>query len=203
MGRDTPTAAQIEAPESPRAEERTILARSTTRCGVFRFFTNCCKRLRSPRRIRILRTGRDGRGEERPSELEAENRRLKEVIAADQIGESGAKKNAWRLDDYATLPRELWPVIVAEVERTRTQSDWSVDRTLAALGIARATYYRQRGEQGHRETEAPKPVSVHAVTTEERAAVIAFKRRHPELRHRALAWTMVDEDVAYVSPSTV
>ena len=94
-------------------------------------------------------------------------------------------------------------MIVAEVERTRAQSGWSVDRTLAALGIARATYYRQRGELGRARREAPRPVSVHAVTAEERAAVIAFKRRHPELRHRALAWTMVDEDVAYVSPSTV
>lgn len=94
-------------------------------------------------------------------------------------------------------------MIVAEVERTRTQSGWSADRTLAVLGIARATYYRRRGELGREGTEAPQPVSVHAVTAEERAAVIAFKRRHPELRHRALAWTMVDEDVAYVSPSTV
>ena len=94
-------------------------------------------------------------------------------------------------------------MIVAEVERTRTQSGWSVDRTLSALGIARATYYRQRGEVGRKETGVPRAVSVHAVTAEERAAVIAFKRLHPELRHRALAWTMVDEDVAYVSPSTV
>ncbi|MDQ3699186.1 MAG: integrase core domain-containing protein [Gemmatimonadota bacterium] len=30
-----------------------------------------------------------------------------------------------------------------------------------------------------------------------------FARRHPELRHRALAWTMIDEDVAYLSPSAV
>ncbi len=94
-------------------------------------------------------------------------------------------------------------MIVAEVERTRTQSGWSVDRTLSALGIARATYYRQRGELAREPRAGPRPVSVHTVTAEERAAVIAFKRLHPELRHRALAWTMVDEDVAYVLPSTV
>ena len=45
-------------------------------------------------------------------------------------------------------------MIVAEVERTRTQSGWSADRTLAALGIARATYYRRRGELGREGTEA-------------------------------------------------
>ena len=75
-------------------------------------------------------------------------------------------------------------MIVAEVERTRTQSGWSVDRTLAALGIARATYYRQRGELAREPRAGPRAVSVHTVTAEERAAVIAFKRLHPELRHR-------------------
>ena len=38
VGLDTPTAAQIADPESPCAEERTILARSTTRCGVVLLF---------------------------------------------------------------------------------------------------------------------------------------------------------------------
>ncbi|MGH3040073.1 MAG: transposase [Gaiellaceae bacterium] len=37
----------------------------------------------------------------------------------------------------------------------------------------------------------------------ERAAVSAYARAHPELRHRELAWRMVDEDVACLSPSTV
>src|SRR5262249_28790322 len=33
--------------------------------------------------------------------------------------------------------------------------------------------------------------------------VLAYARKHPELRHRELAWRMVDEDVACLSPSTV
>jgi transposase InsO family protein len=39
--------------------------------------------------------------------------------------------------------------------------------------------------------------------SEEKQTVLAYARKHPELRHRELAWRMVDEDVAYVSPSTV
>ena len=39
-----------------------MLALSTTRCGVVRLFTNRSKRLRSPRRNRILRTGSPMRG---------------------------------------------------------------------------------------------------------------------------------------------
>ena len=34
-------------------------------------------------------------------------------------------------------------------------------------------------------------------------AVVAFARAHPELRHRALAWTMVDLEVACLAPATV
>jgi transposase InsO family protein len=38
---------------------------------------------------------------------------------------------------------------------------------------------------------------------EEKQAVRAYACRHTELRHRELAWRMIDEDVAYVSQSTV
>jgi transposase InsO family protein len=44
---------------------------------------------------------------------------------------------------------------------------------------------------------------VHKVLERERRAVIEYALRHPSLRHRELAWRMVDEDVAYLSPSTV
>ena len=53
---------QIADPDRPSAEQRTMLALSTTRCGVVRLFTNRSKRLRSPRRNRILRTGSPMRG---------------------------------------------------------------------------------------------------------------------------------------------
>jgi len=39
--------------------------------------------------------------------------------------------------------------------------------------------------------------------SEEKEAVRAYALKHPEIRHRELAWRMVDEDVAYLSPSTV
>lgn len=96
-------------------------------------------------------------------------------------------------------------MIVAEVEQTRKRSGWTTQRTLRALGVSRPTFYRQRQAlQGDGAGAAPsKPVAVHAVTPEEWAAVVAFKLQHPELRHRPLAWTMIDEDVAYMSASSV
>jgi len=46
-------------------------------------------------------------------------------------------------------------------------------------------------------------VQPYEALAEEREAVLTYARRHPELRHRELAWRMVDEDVACLSPSTV
>lgn len=90
------------------------------------------------------------------------------------------------------------------MELTRQRSGWKTRRTLEALGVSPSTYYRNRGAtRGTGAETRCRPPAVHAVTPEERAAVVAFKRRHPELRHRNLAWTMVDEDVAFLSPSTV
>lgn len=95
-------------------------------------------------------------------------------------------------------------MIEAEVERTKRRSGWRTRRTLEALGVSPSTYYRNRGAtRGTEATARCRPPAVHAVTPEERAAVVAFKRKHPELRHRTLAWTMVDQDVACLSPSTV
>jgi transposase InsO family protein len=74
------------------------------------------------------------------------------------------------------------------------------------LGIPRRTYYRWLQEEAWAKAlpaEPVKPVQPYEALTEEKQAVLAYARKHPELRHRELAWRMVDEDVACLSPSTV
>ena len=93
-----------------------------------------------------------------------------------------------------------------EVERTRRRSGWPAQQTLAALGIPRRTYYRWLKEEAWARAlpEAPlRPVQPYEALPEEKQAVLDYARRHAELRHRELAWRMVDEDVACLSPSTV
>lgn len=93
-----------------------------------------------------------------------------------------------------------------EVQQTRQRSGWPVKRTLAALGIARRSYYRWLREEAwakERPGEPVRPVSPYEALPPEKQAVVDYARKHPQLRHRELAWRMVDEDVAYVSPSTV
>lgn len=93
-----------------------------------------------------------------------------------------------------------------EVQRAKGRSGWSAGRTLAALGIARRSYYRWLKEEAWARAlaaVAPCPLQPYEALPEERATVREYALKHPEIRHRELAWRMVDEDVAYLSPSTV
>ena len=94
----------------------------------------------------------------------------------------------------------------ALVKQTKARSGWPAKKTLAALGIARRSYYRWLREEKWAKELAeppPRPVQVYEALPEEKAAVLGYARRHAELRHRELAWRMVDADVACLSPSTV
>jgi len=76
---------------------------------------------------------------------------------------------------------------------------------LQVLGIPRGTYYRWLKEAAwaREQKEAIAPVQPFEALPEERAAVLAYAREHPAVRHRELAWRMIDDDVAYLSSSTV
>ena len=92
------------------------------------------------------------------------------------------------------------------MERARQRSGWPAKKTLAALGIPRRTYYRWLKEEAWARvlpSEPVQPVQPYEALAEEKQAVLEYARRHPELRHRELAWRMVDEDVVCLSPSTV
>jgi transposase InsO family protein len=104
------------------------------------------------------------------------------------------------------MPAELQREVHQEVRQTKDRSGWPAARTLSALGVSRSSYYRWlREEVWARElgSSPPRPVQPYEALPEERAAVVEYALRHPEVRHRELAWRMVDEDVVYLSPSTV
>jgi transposase InsO family protein len=76
---------------------------------------------------------------------------------------------------------------------------------LRHLGIGRSCYHRwvRRAREGRLEDRWPDPVHLDRLLPEEIDAVVAFALDHPRDGYRRLAWMMVDEDVAYVSPSSV
>jgi len=95
------------------------------------------------------------------------------------------------------------------VDDAKRWIQWPVKRSLAALGVSRTAYYRRRrwGSQATAPAvgagRAARPPQPHAVLPEEREVVIRYAKAYPTPRHRELAWRMVDDDVAYLSPSTV
>ncbi len=119
---------------------------------------------------------------------------------------TGLIAGALGLEDHGQLPPELQQRVHEEVERTKRRSGWPAKKTLTALEVAARSYYRwleQEAWARDRPAGSPAPVSPYEALSEEKQAVLAFACKHPELRHRELAWRMVDEDVAYLSPSTV
>ncbi len=74
------------------------------------------------------------------------------------------------------------------------------------MGASPASYYRWRKEAAQGKTPAAEPprlVQAYEATDEEKRAVRAYALKHPGIRHRELAWRMVDEEVVCLSPSTV
>ncbi len=96
--------------------------------------------------------------------------------------------------------------VYAEVQRTQERSGWPAGRTLSKLGVPRSSYYRWLREEAWAKClpkKPPPPVQPYEALAEEKEAVLQYALKHPAIRHRELAWRMVDEGVAYLSPSTV
>ena len=112
------------------------------------------------------------------------------------------------MSDHAQLPAELQGEVKTLVQQTKQRSGWPARRTLTALEISPGTYYRwcqpkawtesvpsNRGLRGRGST--------YEVLESERRMIIEYAMTHPEVRHRELAWKMLDEGVCAVSSSTV
>jgi putative transposase len=105
----------------------------------------------------------------------------------------------------------MWRHVEETVKQAREWSGWPTRRSLAMLGVSRSAYYRRRRRACSQPPPRPggpagggaRPPQPHAVLSEEREAVKAYALEHPNPRHRELAWKMVDEGVACLSPSAV
>ena len=90
------------------------------------------------------------------------------------------------------------------VERTVERTGWTVRRVLKRLGFPKARYYewRERRRQDRLRDVSSASTCLWAILPEEKEAVISYALAHPRDGYRRLAWQMIDEDVAYLSPSS-
>jgi transposase InsO family protein len=104
------------------------------------------------------------------------------------------------------LPPELQREVVAVVADTRQRSRWPTRRILRRLEVSPASYYRwvpAYREPASSPATRASPASLYEILPAERQAILGYAAAHPQVRHRELAWKMVDDGVVAVSPSTV
>ncbi|MCC7313308.1 MAG: hypothetical protein IT419_00700 [Planctomycetes bacterium] len=92
------------------------------------------------------------------------------------------------------------------MNQTKDRSRWPLRRILRHLEIAPATYHRwlkSTGEGSPGPQVRPASSSMYATLPSERQAIIDYALTHGELRHRELAWKMLDQSVVAVISSTV
>ena len=102
---------------------------------------------------------------------------------------------------------ELQQEVGTLVTQTKSRSGWPVRETLAALEISPGSYYRWRQNLALPGNSSTARVdhrgSLYEVLQSERGTIVDYALKHPEVRHRELAWKMLDEGVCAVSSSTV
>lgn len=103
------------------------------------------------------------------------------------------------------MPPELQQRVIAEVDLAKERSQMRVNDSLRHLGVPRGTFYRWKKQRAwlREQSEPVSPVQAFEALPEERRAVVKYALSHPEIRHRELAWRMIDEDVVHLSASTV
>jgi putative transposase len=91
------------------------------------------------------------------------------------------------------------------VDQAKSRSHLPIRQSLKILGVPYGSYYRWRREEAwNRAVSEPiKPIQVFEALPEEKLAVKQYALANPSIRHRELAWRMIDENVAFVSSSTV
>lgn len=94
---------------------------------------------------------------------------------------------------------------MATVERAQEQGRQSLSWILGELGLTRSVYYDwiERSQEGTLADRVVVPRPLLTPLPEEVKAAVTYAKGHPREGYRRLAWMMVDDDIAYLTPSAV
>ena len=95
--------------------------------------------------------------------------------------------------------RSLFYDIHRTVERTVKRSGLRLSKVLGMLGISRSWFYSQISFSPILDGR----FNPMAIRDDDEWIVIGFKKQHPRMSFREISYTSIDEDIAYLSPSTV
>jgi transposase InsO family protein len=103
---------------------------------------------------------------------------------------------------YSEKEKEILLNTIARAKKTGTRSlDW----ILSELGLTRSVYYDWLGKQktGRLADRVVVPRSPLTVLPEEVKSAVEYAKTHPREGYRRLSWMMVDDDIVYLTPTTV
>lgn len=91
------------------------------------------------------------------------------------------------------------------INKSKENTGWAIGKILKHLGLKRSLYYvwAQRRRENRLEDILPRSFLLDRLLPEEEQSIIEYALIHPKEGYRRLAWMMVDNDIAYVSPSSV
>ena len=95
--------------------------------------------------------------------------------------------------------RSLFFDVLRTVNKTIERSTFSISIVLRVLGISRSWYYSQLSPDAILDGR----LNPYAIDNEDERLIVGYRLSHPKMNFRELAYAMIDEDYAYLSPSSV
>ena len=95
--------------------------------------------------------------------------------------------------------RSIFYDILSTVNRAKERSNFPVLRTLSILGIPKSWFYDQMSFSAI----LAGRFNPYAINNEDDRLIVGYRLSHPRMNFREMAYAMIDEDYAYLSPSSV
>ena len=115
------------------------------------------------------------------------------------------KKKEFQIEDKKRYSGEEKQMILDYINRTINRSHIKLDWVLNQLGIASITYYHWRKKEAAGDLEDKPSIApnLDTVLPWEEEAVVNYALEHTKEGYRRLSYMMPDDDVVYLSPSSV
>ena len=93
--------------------------------------------------------------------------------------------------------------VVAFIAIKKEQTDFSQSRLLSLLYFERQKFYTWKQAYGRPWLYSCNLPSSEQITQNEKEAIISFYQAYPNDGYRRCTYMMIDQDIAYVQPSSV
>lgn len=93
--------------------------------------------------------------------------------------------------------------VVETILSYRDKTKLPIKELLSHGGISRTKFYEWKKRYGYTNNHNGKIPKSHWLLKDEKEAIVRYARENEEEGYRRLCYMMIDEDIAYVSPSTV